>query len=188
MAAESAAVGGLFGIVSLDTVRATNRLLMIASLLLALWTIYCAATAGPRRDLAATSIATALRSTGDVNQLQTMAFYLKEVEGRNIFKPILAKTEDEKQEAEDPRRRLEEFAQDLEVQGVSWNDPDMVMAYDRRQRKMLFLRQSQKIGNTEIEVREVSPDRVRLGYKDAEIEIYTRPSFRMREPGDEGGR
>jgi hypothetical protein len=67
------------------------------------------------------------------------------------------------------------------VQGVSWDDPDMVMAYDRRQKKMLFLKQSQKIGNTEIEVREVSADRVKLGLKDAEIEIFTRPDFRIKE-------
>jgi hypothetical protein len=178
---ETANVGGLFGIISLNGVRITNRALMVVSLFFALWTIYRASQAGPQGTLVNEHIATALRSTGEVESLRSTAYYLQLADERNIFKPILASQAEERAAQEDPRKRLEEFARDLQVQGVSWDDPDMVMAYDRRQKKMLFLKQSQKIGNTEIEVREVSADRVKLGLEDAEIEIFTRPDFRIKE-------
>ena len=178
---ETASVGGLFGIISLNGVRIANRVLMVVSLFFALWTIYRASKAGPQMTLVNENIVAALRSTGEVENLRSAAYYLQLADERNIFKPILADQAEERAAQEDPRKRLEEFARDLQVQGVSWDDPDMVMAYDQRQRKMLFLKQSQKIGNTEIEVREVSADRVKLGLKDAEIEIFTRPNFRIQE-------
>jgi hypothetical protein len=106
-------------------------------------------------------------------------YYLEGVNKRDIFNPFEEKREVKKEvpvvQAEvvevTPRVPLKERAKNFKVVGVSWRQPPQVMVRDDSADATYFLKEGDKIGETDIEIKTILQDSVIISSGDEEMNL-----------------
>ncbi len=155
--------------------RAVNRLLLIVALILAAivaYRIYSLSPSLPPPPSAPQTRAAVPTHSGQ--DFADVSAYVEQVGRQNIFqlRTFGEPATVDQPEDSDRRRlqaRLRELKQSLSIVGVSWREPEMVMLYDQRTNNTYFVQESQTIGETGAEVRNISRGEVTIGIEDEEI-------------------
>lgn len=170
---RQSAAGGMSLIAEIN-LRAVNRLLLVAAIVLAVVAgrrIHTLSPAAPPVAVVAERDTVPAR---EVREFADVSAYIEQVSRKNIFQLRSLDPVVEHREPEDAQRRrhealLQDLRQRLVVVGVSWRVPRMVMLYDRRHNRVYFVQESEGIGDTGATVRDISRGEVTIGIEDQEI-------------------
>lgn len=114
-------------------------------------------------------------TSGAIEAYQPVDYYLGQVRGRDIFNPVgEVKTQaipEPLAPPEPPKPKLKEKAIGLTVVGIAWGETPQAMINADLTQEIYFLKKGDKIGKTEIEVREIFRDKVILGFEEEEMEL-----------------
>ena len=107
-----------------------------------------------------------------IEAFKPVDFYLKEVEKRDIFRPVVkAQKSAAIPESKQALEELKEAAKDLKLKGISWGATPKVMIKSEKENRMHFLREGQIIGATGIEVKAILKGKVLISYRGEEMEL-----------------
>ena len=166
----SQSVAGLKSGVKEPNLKILNKILLVVSILLLIFSITDFALSRPNiKEVDRKSNHT--RGQGKEGSLvvekRPFLHYLEMVQRRNIFSPIALK---QVEEPEIKEAQLQEMAVDLGLVGISLDDDEvMAMVEDKKVNKTYFLKKGDKIGEFKIE--NILENKVILSYEGREIEL-----------------
>lgn len=106
-----------------------------------------------------------------------VAFYLEQVQTRDIFNPAPEIKEEviaappPPSPPPPPEPQLPKKAKGLKVVGIAWGESPKVMIKDEATQEVYFVQKGDTIGKTGIEVRTILKDKVVVGYQDEEMDL-----------------
>lgn len=152
-----------------DNLRLINRVLAILAVLLAVFVVFQL----QRFDTEAYTENIKPAAGRDlvlpgVQDFEPKTYYIGAVQGKNLFTPLVTgetktgttATVDRESAVQ---QKLRELKGSLVVVGVAWEQPRVVMLYDKRERKTYFLQQSQEIAATGIRVKKIDREEIVIG-------------------------
>jgi hypothetical protein len=109
----------------------------------------------------------------DVQPFQSLEVYLNQVEKRNILQPYEFEVEEVSEEEVEPLVSLNEKIGNLKVVARSWDGPGdrEAVLKDEDTGETFFVREGQKIGETEVLLKRVYSDKIILSYESEEMEM-----------------
>lgn len=157
-------------------VRVLNRFLVVVTVVLGALAVYHVATIDTSISLPPMPPPEAGSLNQDMTEFKSEKEYLAPVARRDVFRiREFERGAEEKppvQLAQDQiRSKLEELKGRVVVVGVSWQEPRLVMLYDKRKRETYFLRETDVIGDTDIKVTEIKRRKVKIGLQDEETDL-----------------
>lgn len=118
-------------------------------------------------------------ATSLVPSVHDLAFYMGNVNHRNLFQPFDKQPTRTVVESTDGNRRIVQMTRNLRLVGISWLDhvdTASVMIEDKNKQTTYFLRQGENVGG--VTVKTIYADSALLGYEDEEMIIkYDKPSM-----------
>jgi hypothetical protein len=153
--------------------KSVNRILSVVLALVAVFFIYYLFTTRPDVE----KIIRSAQKTNPAPKPGIEAFapldsYLAEIRKRDIFKPVpkdevkgAAPTSKEAQE------KLKEAASDLKVVGISWGETPKALVRSEKDKTTYFLKKGQRVGTMDVDVREITKQKVTIGYKNEQFEL-----------------
>ncbi|MFA5094082.1 MAG: hypothetical protein WC512_02430, partial [Candidatus Omnitrophota bacterium] len=97
--------------------------------------------------------------------------YISEIKQRDIFRPVPKELSVGTSTSKEAMERLKDAARDLKVVGISSGDNPTALIHSTRDNSTYFLKKGQKIGKTDVEIREISKQKVTIGYQDEKLDL-----------------
>ncbi|MFA5148782.1 MAG: hypothetical protein WC491_06625 [Candidatus Omnitrophota bacterium] len=153
--------------------KSVNRILSVALAAAAAFFVYYLFSARPD----ASKITRPAPKAGAALKLEIEKFapldsYIAEVKKRDIFKPA---PKDEVKGAaptsKEAMEKLKEAARDLKVVGVSWGEEPKALLRSEKDKTTYFLKQGQKVGTMDVDVRVITREKIKIGYRDETYEL-----------------
>jgi hypothetical protein len=112
-------------------------------------------------------------AAGDVLEptggLQSIAYYLEKIKGRNIFTPPMTQPTVSEEKAAEGAPEEDPF-KDCSLVGIAWSDDPEAMIEDTKLSRTFFMKRGQSLANG-VRVVTIFKDKVILGYRDREFEL-----------------
>jgi hypothetical protein len=67
--------------------------------------------------------------------------------------------------------KLKEAARDLKVVGISWGETPKALLRSEKDKTTYFLKKGQLIGTMDVDIREITKQKVTIGYKSEQFEL-----------------
>lgn len=106
-----------------------------------------------------------------IDALKPLEFYLTDLGGRNYFEPTIPQAPKAKVNVMQALDFLKAAVVDFQIVGMSWGESSKVMIRSRKEGTTYFLKKGQKIGETEIEVKDIRKNKITLSFQDAELDV-----------------
>ncbi|MFA6355857.1 MAG: hypothetical protein WCY23_01970 [Candidatus Omnitrophota bacterium] len=150
-----------------------NRILSVILAAVAAFFIYYLFSTRPDADkITRSAPKTGAALKNEIERFGPLDSYLAEVKKRDIFKPApkdevkgAAPTSKEAQE------KLKEAARDLKVVGISWGETPKALLRSEKDKTTYFLKKGQLIGTMDVDIREITKQKVTIGYKSEQFEL-----------------
>lgn len=153
--------------------KSVNRILSVMLVIIAAFFVYYLFRTRPDMEKIVKSIPkTSAAPKTEIEKFAPLDSYIAEVRKRDIFKPVpkdevkgAAPTSKEAQE------KLKEAARDLKVVGISWGETPKALLRSEKDKTTYFLKKGQQIGTMDVDVREITKQKVTIGYKNEQFEL-----------------
>ena len=110
-----------------------------------------------------------------IEPYQPVDYYLGQVRGRDIFNPVgEVKTQaipEPLAPPEPPKPKLKENATGLTVVGIAWGETPKAMIQDAATQEIYFLKKDDRIGKTEIKVKDILRGKIVISYGEEEMDL-----------------
>jgi len=110
----------------------------------------------------------------DIEAYQPVDYYLGQVRSRDIFNPageVKGPVLPEALPPEPPKPKLKELANGLSVVGIAWGETPKAMIQDAAAQEIYFLKKDDRIGKTEIKVKDIFRSKIVISYGEEEMEL-----------------
>lgn len=152
--------------------RLINRLLTAVLVMLVLSYVWFLGNTRPDiSKITKTSQKTGMAGKKEVEPLKPLDTYISEIKQRDIFRPVPKELSVGTSTSKEAMERLKDAARDLKVVGISSGDNPTALIHSTRDNSTYFLKKGQKIGKTDVEIREISKQKVTIGYQDEKLDL-----------------
>lgn len=158
-----------------EDLKSINKLLVLALIIISAAAFYYLLSKRPSITAItreATEAPLEMRKRKTIEVFKPLSFYMEAVEERNILNAAPKEIEEaDIVEEEEAEPQLPELASLFKLQGISWGAIPKAMIQDTGDGQMFFLKKGQRIGATGIDVREITKDKVTIGFEEEEMEL-----------------
>jgi Tfp pilus assembly protein PilP len=106
-----------------------------------------------------------------VEPFKPLDTYVAAVKQRDIFKAVPKEEVKGAPTSREAQAKLKEIARDLKLVGISWGEDPKALVRSEKDKDTFFARKGQDIGTTEAKIKEITKNKVTIGYQDEEMEL-----------------